>query len=104
MSRKITTFGIFYTQCGQGWFLTFVDIMTCESVSIITRKTGAVEAAHCVGTVSEDVAWSVFALIFVWEVTSFPPKSVVAVTQSIKADSVAALWHLGVAVVPVSAL
>lgn len=39
--------------------------MTCESVSIITRKTGAVEAAHCVGTVSEDVAWSVFALIFV---------------------------------------
>ena len=73
--------------------------MTSEAVAVVTREAGAVEAAHRVGAVSEDVAGTVLALILVRKVASLASEAVVTVTQAVEADAVHASAHLRMAMI-----
>lgn len=73
--------------------------MTCESVAVITRKTGTIVAAHRVGAVSEHIARPVFALVLVWKITSFASEAVVAIAKVVQTDAIGAFWHLWMAVI-----
>lgn len=90
VSRKVATLGILSTESSQSWFLTLIDVMTSESISIISREAGTVETSHRVSTVSKNITGTVLALVFIWEfdfwLTDFMASSVFVVVVGSTVD------------------
>jgi len=93
--RQVAAFRVLPAFSSHSRVLALVNVRAAESVAFVTRETGAEEAAQGVGAMSEHVARSVPALIFVGSGASATAVSVVTVAFVIEACAVLAFSSLG---------
>ncbi len=88
MGGEVATLCVFDAFGGEGGNLTFVDVRAGVAVSGVALSARAEVAAQSVGTVGEDIARPILALVVIRHVAAFTPIAIVTVALTIQTGSV----------------
>lgn len=90
VGRQVAALGIFNAFSSQFRILALVDIRAGETIAFIARVTGTGETAQSVGTLSENVTRSIFALVFVWSRAAAASVAIVTMALVIQTGAILA--------------